>query len=247
MLVLGKDGLFINRVYNNPIQRVAVIGERSSGTNTSDYMVTRALGLPSSDALGWKHGFVQGAGISKDTLVLVSVRDPYDWIASMYDKPWHCADAMRSMGFSDFIRSPWDSEIDKPRVYFGLPALGYAKVPLLQDRDPLTGLRFENLLRMRTTKLRHWVGLANNLCNLAVWRFETFKQNHEAFLNLISESFNTERHSVTWPEQQMGAMRAGRRQGRISAFRPEDIAFINSQIDPDLENSLGYSLRTPDF
>ncbi|WP_170383982.1 hypothetical protein [Ruegeria atlantica] len=242
--MLGTDGLFVNRVYDRPIQRFAVVGERSSGTNISEFIIRRALGLKPSNELGWKHGFVQGVGISKDVLVVVCVRDPYDWLASMYDKPWHCAASMRNLGFSGFIRAPWDSEIDRPKGYFKLPPNQYSNIPILQDRDPLTGLRFDNLIRMRTTKLRHWTGLANGLCNLVVWRFEAFKENPDAFLGVVAQNFGTSLIPFEWPDQPMGVMPPNMRQGKVGQISSKDVDFINSQLDADLEQSLGYSFRS---
>ena len=240
--MLGTDGLWINRLYDGPIRRVAVFGERSSGTNVSEYVLRHAFGVNVNSELGWKHGLVQGAGIAKDTLVVVSVRDPYDWVKSMYDKPWHCTDAMRNLGFSGFIRAEWESVIDRPKNYFGLPLQNYRNIPLLQDRNPITGLKYENLLRMRTTKLHHWTGLANGLCNLAIWRFEAFKQHPAAILDTISRGFDLNLRPFDWPEQPMGVMPPDKRLGKPSAISPQDTAFINSQLDAGLEQSLGYSL-----
>jgi len=241
--LLGTDGILVNRVYDRPIRRVAVFGERSSGTNVCEYVLRRALGLKVTRELGWKHGFLQGAAVSRETLVVVSVRDPYAWVRSMYDKPWHSTDAMRNLGFSGFIRAPWDSVIDRPKKYFDLAPNEYTNVPLLQDRDPMTGRRFENLLQMRTAKLRHWTGLANDLCNLAVWQFEVFRENPDAIIAALSRSFGTASNRFDWPEWPLGVMQDNMRQGRIDAISPQDMGFINSQLDADLEQALGYSVQ----
>lgn len=183
-------------------------------------------------------------GISKDVLVVVCVRDPYDWLASMYDKPWHCAASMRDLGFSGFIRAPWDSEIDRPKRFFKLPPNPYSSIPILQDRDPLTGLRFDNLIQMRTTKLRHWTGLANGLCNLVVCRFEAFKENPDAILSVVSKSFGIGLKPFDWSDQPMGVMPAKMRQGKVGKISSKDVKFVNSHLDADLEQLLGYSIRS---
>jgi hypothetical protein len=46
-------------------------------------------------------------------VVFVSFRHPLAWLESMYRKPWHATDELKSLGFSGFIRAPWVTVVDE--------------------------------------------------------------------------------------------------------------------------------------
>ncbi len=185
-------GWWLNRVHKKTPTKFAVLGERSSGTNVTRYVVERATGLQLTTKLGWKHGFVRSVGVPNDTVVFVPCRYPYDWVRSMFHKPWYCRQTMLGLGFSEFIRAAWDTIIDKPIADFGLKRPRYVNVPLLADRDPVTGQMFQNILKMRTAKLRHLIGLGNDICDRVLFRFEAFAARPNEFLNSVAQVFGVD-------------------------------------------------------
>ena len=50
-------------------------------------------------------------------LVLGLVRNAMSWALSMYAKPWHTSPQMQALPFSDFIRAPWDTRVDRARYF----------------------------------------------------------------------------------------------------------------------------------
>jgi hypothetical protein len=83
-------------------------------------------------------------------LVLGLVRNAMSWALSMYAKPWHTSPQMQALPFSDFIRAPWDTRVDRARYFPDSATLGQVGQPLQHDRHPLTGEMFPNLFAMRT-------------------------------------------------------------------------------------------------
>jgi len=100
------------------------------------------------------------------------VRRADDWLRSMHTKPWHCSSALQSLEFSDFIRAEWDTIIDRPRYFEGAQDAGEVGQPLMQDRHPLTGARFENLLALRHAKLQALLSFARRDCAFILLRME---------------------------------------------------------------------------
>ena len=48
-------------------------------------------------------------------LVLV-VRRAEDWVRSLFARPWHTTPAMQMLEASDFLRAPWETVVDHPRI-----------------------------------------------------------------------------------------------------------------------------------
>ena len=222
-----------------------MIGERSSGTNHVHVLCKRNLNLEETSDLGWKHGFPSMIAIPKDVLVIASIRNALDWALSMHAKPWHASPDLQRLSFSDFIRAPWDSRVDR-HDYFGLHKSD-ARVggTLIADRHPLTGEMFPNIFAMRTAKLTALLGFANWECNFAMVRLEDVSSNPETLVATLADR---------WPLTQASEFRkvhrrlGSRFKGQVKA-RPttpaiisaSDMRFILEQLDSDLEARLGYS------
>jgi hypothetical protein len=222
-----------------------VLGERSSGTNLMQRLMTRNSGLRPSEALGWKHGFAQMLAIPADLLVVCMVRDPAAWALSMHAKPWHTSPAMQKLGFSEFIRAPWDTAIDRPRYFKGAREAGLVGQVLQQDRDPVTGARFANLFALRRRKLQNLLSFPDRDCACVVVRTEALQAAPEMVLRQIIDGA-----SLPGPE---GAFRGvfkrlgskfkpavAERPATPTQISPEDQAFLWSQLDRATEAALGY-------
>ncbi len=207
-------------------------------------LVKRNLGLEQSNALGWKHGFVQAVAVPADLLVIVMVRNALDWTRSMHAKPWHTTPDMQRLAFSDFIRAPWDSIVDRPD-YFGLPkgdvALG---TPLQQDRDPMTGQRFSNLVAMRRAKIASELGLLERGLNVAVIRCEDATKTPEQTIRKLADTFD-----LVGPDSFKGITRRLGSRFRPSiperpatppVIPPQDREFIVKWTDREQESRLEY-------
>lgn len=138
-----------------------VIGERGSGTNFVDHALRTCLEINSVNTYGWKHGFPTYPAYDPSTLYVLVVRNVMDWIKSLYRRPHETGNRYKEVTFSQFIRMKWegrfnrysltperiaDERIDQFKHLFG-GVLQY-------DRDPITGKRFANPMKLRTAKMR---------------------------------------------------------------------------------------------
>lgn len=227
---------------SNEIARIQLWGERNSGTHFLEHLLARnfprtLVAYP----LGWKH-FISRADLSvaHDTLCVIIYRNPIHWALSMHDRPHHAAPNLKTCSFSEFIRAEWTSVND-------VVPTGHAEYgqELMVDRHPETGLRFANLLRMRTAKLEAWLGLQSRVRYHTSVSYEELRHDSARFVHAISERFGLECtpefHPVPEAYGRAGKAYRPKRRARLNS---NDLDFICSELDPDLERSLGYDLRT---
>ncbi|MDU9003672.1 hypothetical protein [Sedimentitalea todarodis] len=228
---------------DTPPTRFQVLGERSSGTNLVKRLLGRNSALQPTEALGWKHGFPQAMAIPADLAVICVVRNAVDWALSMHSKPWHTVPELQRLAFSDFIRTPWQTVIDRPRYFDGVAdTVGQ---PLLQDRDPVTGRTFENLMALRRAKLASLMGYLNRDCTCVVLRMEEVQTEPERRIDALLSALEQPRRETPFRP-------VGKRLG--SKFKPavqqrpqtpdrissDDLAYLLAHLDRDAEARLGY-------
>ncbi len=243
----AETGFFAQRPSDHRITRFQVLGERSSGTNFVKRLIGKNTALTPTEDLGWKHGFSQMIGIPHDLAVIVSVRRADRWALSMHAKPWHTTPALQKLTFSDFIQSPWDTIVDRPRYFGGrAAALPIVGAPLQQDRHPITGATFGNLFQLRKAKLAHHLGYAQRGCTFVLVRMETAQAEPDLILDRLRNALGLA--PATGPLQAV-TKRLG---SKFKAAVPErpvtpqaasaaDIAFLRAETDPGQEAMLGYS------
>lgn len=240
-----QTGLWCPKRPISPVTRFQVLGERSCGTNFVKRLLGRNSSLVPSEMLGWKHGFCQTDAIPPDLAVICVVRNAQDWVRSMFAKPWHCSPAMQALEFSEFIRAPWDTIIDRPRYFEDAAKRGLVGQPLQHDRHPLSGLRFENIFALRRIKLAGLLSYLSRDCTALLLCLETAQAHPEATLDTLL-------FALGHPKPVSGFRPVHKRLG--SKFKPaitprpsppkamntNDRAFMVSQLDMQLETQLGY-------
>lgn len=244
---LGETGRYLWRGDNPVPARVQVIGERSSGTNYVKRLLGRNDILKPTELLGWKHGFCQAAAIPPDLAVVIVVRDPADWALSMHRKPWHCPPEMQRLAFSDFIRAPWETVIDRARYFPEVEAPDALGRPLQHDRDPLTGRAYPNLFALRRAKLAGHLSFLGRGCTVAVLRLESVTADPAATLSALCEGFGLP--APTGPLRPV-VKRLGSRFKPAVEDRPEtpaalpdrDRTFLRAELDSTEEAALGYGV-----
>lgn len=225
--------------------RFQVIGERSSGTNFIKRILGRNTGLKPTEALGWKHGHSHSLAIPEDLLVIVAVRNAKDWARSMFSKPWHTRTSLQKLEFTDFLRSPWKTVIDRPRYFEGMTHGNEAGRILQLDRDVLTGLPYPNLFALREGKLFSHLSFSNRGCAFCLVRMEVATKTPDAFVEQMLSAFSLP--PLAAPLKPVHK-RLGSRFVPSVETRPElpegwaeaDLAFLKENVNADLEALLGY-------
>ena len=236
---------------------IQIFGERCSGTNYLESLVEANVKRAHITwKFGWKHFFPQQP-ISRtdDTFFLIIYRHPFRWLQSLHRSPWHVAPPLRGKSFSEFIRSEWmcvydeDSETPKSDARYGQE--------MLFERDPRTGERFANAMRMRSAKIRAWEAIREQTPRCLSVRYEAVDAHPAAFLENLKRSFGFDlRRKLRIPVGDKGKMtlksrikylwsggtKGGFQRKRYAEISPEDQAFIVQQLDVSLEHHIGYLL-----
>ncbi|WP_238366092.1 hypothetical protein [Mesobacterium pallidum] len=241
----GDTGLLVRHSATVRPTQFQVLGERSSGTNLLKRLVGRNTELKASEALGWKHGFSHAVAVPEDFLVLCVVRNAADWAISMHAKPWHSSIEMQQMGFSDFIRTPWLTEIDSGRYFPDARRIGAVGQPLQYDRHPLTGEPLANLFELRRMKLQALTGWFNRHATVALVRLETVTEAPEAFLDALTMQLGLPRGDAFSPVlKRLGSKfrpRVAERPATPPSMNADDTCFMCQTLDLELEAALGYT------
>lgn len=234
-------GLRIRRRGPTAPTRVQLYGQRCSGTNFAASTLRMNLGEDVlTEQYGFKHWFVpRQTLIAPDTLVLVVVRDAFDWVRSLYRQPWHADPDLKAMSFSDFIRAPWISRwddhchgIDRDHPMYG--------TEMMHERRQEDGTRFANCIDKRTTKLRQWAALDTRAHNVALLSYELLTAETEAVVAELAAVMNVAAPSRFVASETYKGQ--GHRPFVASRYEPiddADAAHIASWLDPQVEASFG--------
>lgn len=158
------------------IKNYCFFGERHSGTNFLEVFLHQNLKLKENN-LRFKHWFDVEFVLEKntsDTLFFFIVRDPYNWTYAMKKKPYHFWQEHQNLGWKNFLTTQWWSVTNSQ--------LGGCEI--MQDRNWMTGERYENILKMRTGKLYLVNFLTKVLKNTYVFKFEDFA-DHDLIKNKL--------------------------------------------------------------
>ncbi|MFS4583396.1 hypothetical protein [Phaeobacter sp. C3_T13_0] len=242
--LIRKARMVGRRSLGQPILNYQVLGERCSGTNFLDQLVRQNFAAARPRYEMWKHAFPNLIAFPSDVLYVVIFRDPYQWLESMYGKPWHSLSSLRDLSFSEFIRAEWQSEIDVP-AWFDLPTNTACKgQPLNQDLHPITGTPFANLLALRRAKAEALLSLPKRGARVIYTTHAAISENPDEVLARIAlEEGSVSRYKKlqvpkghygwSWSDRNVKPSQPGQ------LITPQDRAWIMSQLDPALETAMG--------
>ena len=125
------------------IRRVQIFGERCSGTNYLEVLLSRNFHDYSLvQDYGYKHFFgFDDLKNSDDTLFICIVRNPVDWVNSLYRMKWHIAQHLRT-SVDSFLNKEFYSYNDKSSV-------SKDGTEIMTDRNIYTGERYKNIFVLK--------------------------------------------------------------------------------------------------
>ena len=230
------------------IHRVQIFGERCSGTNYLEALLSKNLrSIFITWDFGFKHFFPKHhIHEAPDCLFLIIYRDPFDWLRSIYTQPWHVSPELKRVQFSEFIRMEWwciwneDAGINRKHQLYG--------TEMMEERDPRTGYRFKNIMEMRNAKIQAWEDIRNQSENYFYINYESLREDPERILRNISCEFRISMQEgfqdikrykgVKW--YQGWKTRLFRKQ--LPIISKQDRDYILTQLDTHQEKSIGYDV-----
>jgi hypothetical protein len=214
MLQLIKDNSY-------KIHNFTILGERHSGTNFLERLITKNFELNVTWHCGWKHffGFNAPSMIrSPNTLFIGIIRNPYDWIMAMRKKPHHVnPDNLNSI--ESFLFNEWSSMQNMYKE-------------IIEDRNLINNKRYKNIFELRKIKSEYLYFKAPLLCaNYVFIRYEDLLYSAHSVLTTIGLKFNLK-------PIKNGKIKVTNKEPYII---DENIkTLIDDNINWDIENLLGY-------
>lgn len=224
------------------IKRIQLFGERCSGTNYLESLLVQNLeGVTLCRDFGHKHFYHQpGVRQASDCLFIVIYRELFDWLRSLHQQPYHAAPELRNISFSEFIRKPWwcvwNEEADKT------PDDSLYGSEMMFERNPHSGERFRNVMRLRSAKIRNWESLRQKTPHHFYLNYEMLKDAPDTFIETMADVFNlTTKDEFVNVEGYRGS-RAKYQPKTYDAIQPEDYRYIMQHTDLELEKKIGYEI-----
>jgi hypothetical protein len=240
--------MFIIQQKNNlPIYNFTIFGERHSGTNFLEKLMTgkdswggisknKAFNIPITWEYGWKHFFgfhddLLQTEKTKNTLFIGLVRNPYDWLMAMYKMPHHLRQH----------RGPgWDRYDNLEDFLTCSDLLSRYRDPANNnefhtDNNPYTLNGYKNIFNLRSIKLHYLLEKCpNNLrySNYVLCRYEDLSNDSGLFIQKISEIFGIEISMIIQNKQ------------KVNQYNIDFnyINIINENLNWDLENKCNYTI-----
>jgi len=205
------------------VDRFTIYGERCSGTKWLTVLIEDNLGLPVTWEFGWKHFFggtqkLPGRDATGSTLFVCVVRDPVDWVNSLYRMPHHLTGPQVRGGVDAFMTEPVEFE--------GKP-----------EADGRTGMAYKSVMQMRHRKCDYLVRALPQLVDRYVLvRYEDLVDDLAGTMARIRASVPQAHAHMTKPL--VGEARASTKVNAIPAHR----VYGAPHFDAAIELQLGYKV-----
>lgn len=250
-------GISANHRHSVPITKLFVISERCSGSNYINSLLLQNFPLK-EEHLGHKHfppwyqwpiekyfgnpQYYTFEG-TEDFLFIVIFRNPYDWVRSFHMSPWHAHPSLRKIPFAQFIRSPWlidpqdKTMVRQQSLHPGL------------DLNPFDELPFQNVFALRTEKIKTMLTIKERAANVYFINYEVVRDHPQEVLREIGDLFLLQKNAEYSPViYKKGKPAEGEYKATQYPFLSvEDLLYINAQLNPEVEEAIGYPLLFDPF
>jgi len=210
------------------IKNVTIYGERCSGTNYLENLISMNFDTTITSEFGWKHffGFTDLCN-SHHTLFIGIIRDPYEWINSLYREKHHIS---YFHNIDTFLNNEFYSTFDN-------------KSEIMSDRNIYTKERYKNIFEMRHTKLKFLIeDMPLLVKNYIFIRYEDLINDFDNTMNKIKEMGLNIKNNIEFPlntQQYKKKDTIYEKDSKINYITKED---IRPKINMFYENILGYTL-----
>lgn len=241
-----------NQTSHNEIRSFCVMGERCSGTKFLSLLIEKNFTHLHYESYGHKH-FIPWinppylntknnstlddasarcyyAG-SDHCLFIVVVRDPYDWLRSFYNKPYH-VDPVLYTSFRSFITHQWHT------TDTAVPTDNY---------NPWTNAPFNNVMELRKYKSLNYLTVRNFVKNYLFIRYEDLRDDQSGFLDFLTSTYQIHlKEAPTLIDRYVNHNSTAKKRFKPTEYfipRLQDINHINREIDWNLEYDMGFKKK----
>ncbi|MBW3020332.1 hypothetical protein KY334_03470 [Candidatus Woesearchaeota archaeon] len=233
------------------IKKIQIFGERNSGTNYLKSLIKLNFeNIDITTEFGWKHWFpfsegdphYKGKKDSECCLFIVIYRNPFDWLRSFHQNPWHSHFSLKGIKFSKFIRKEWFCMWnDEANIGNNNPKYNSE---MLFERDPETNKRFKNVLKLRSSKIKYFQKLKEQVKNICYIRYEDLKDNPDILKDIaLKFHIKLKNNSIINEDTYKGFKEEKYIPKKYPPFSKKDLKFIHENLNWDLENLIGYNFN----
>lgn len=217
-------------------RKVQIFGERCSGTNFLHLLIkTNFRDIILTDEYGFKHLF-QKEGLRKeiepDVIYLIIVRNPYDWLRSLYRVPHHAPKHL-NLKFSKFLRDPWES--------YNIEKWMKLDIDKLDNYSEYKVEEFKNVIQLRNYKNKVFLDLLINHKNIKLIKYEDLRDDTSNIMDQISSRFDIRKPAVFKNVYTYKSTDKKFKTNHYQNINKADLSFINENLKWELENNLGYT------
>ena len=161
------------------VKNFTILGERCSGTNYLEELITDNFNIEVTWKYGWKHFFghydFKQTEEENDTLFIGIVRNPIEWIDSFFTNQHHIPNSPKPI--MNFLFDKFYSLRDDKTI-------------IKEDLNYLTKKEYKNIFEMRYLKNYYLINIMpTKVKNFILINYENLRDNTENVLNMIKIRF----------------------------------------------------------
>jgi len=219
-----------------------ILGERRSGTFYLQRLIEHNFEIKPTWQYGWKHFFgFNDYGGSNNVLFLGIVRNPKEWILSLYNNPFHLNKEMSGKGLDHFMLAEfWSIKDDHTPQIKGI--LGNE---IMADRNMHTLERYTNLFEARKVKCNYLINIFPNVVeNYHLIRLEDLETDYLKVLVGLERRFKLKRKG----KELSNLLTINGREDlplykkRETLLPSQSQSIIKNNLDMDIETPLNYDI-----
>ena len=219
---------------NNNIKKFTIYGERCSGTNYIENLINMNFNIELTWEYGWKHFFgFDNLDNSDDTLFICIIRDPYEWINSLYKNPWHICYNIKN-DKDKFINNEFWS-YDEEKLILGF----YEEY---NDRNIYTKERYKNIFNLRYTKLNFLLNdMPLKVKNYIFIKYEDLINHFDLIMNKIKDCGLEVKDNIQFPINTDNYKNSNKKYVKNNNYPiKKNTIYNHPDFDLDYEKKLGY-------
>lgn len=212
------------------VKNFTIYGERCSGTNYLEQLITTNFELPVTWEYGWKHFFgYSNFNNSDDTLFFGIVRAPVEWIDSFFKNPYHLPPQNKNI--KNFLTNKFFSINDKNGIM--TEDLNYTNNQMYNNIFELRKVKNDYLLDIMPTKVKNYVFI----------NYEFIKSEPFEFLEAIRTKFGLKKLHDSYKSVEYYKMLKDKKYVEHPVtLHPQTILFIKNNLDYKQEHRLNYKV-----
>jgi hypothetical protein len=168
------------------INKITIYGERCSGTNYLEHLITQNFEQKITWAYGWKHFFGHSNLNNSDNILFIGlIRNPYDWLNSLYLNQYHLPIHFKDL--KNFLNS---------EIY----SLNNLNNEILADRNIYTKERYKNIFELRNIKNKFLIeDMPKLVKNYILFTYEMFISDFENTMTKLKNCGLTIKQNINFP------------------------------------------------